>query len=225
MSSRPADPGAATVVIVDDHKLFAEALKSALERLGMKVAGVATTAADAERVVGSTRPDIVLLDIGLPEGDGLTLAERLIAQHPRLKVVAVTSSFSSRLVQDALRRGIHGYLTKDASMSQLADSLEAAMRGRVLITQRLARAAAGGQGILEGSDFLLADQLTEREMEVLGLLVDGTTSDQIAARLGLSRNTVRTHVQAILTKLQVHSRLEAVAFAVRNGLIPKGRRS
>src|SRR5206468_9215189 len=109
---------------------------------GMAVVGVATTAADAERVVGSTKPDIVLLDIGLPYGDGLMLAERLMAQHPRLKVVAVTSSFSSRLVQDALRRGIHGYLTKDASMSQLADSLEAAMRGRVLITQRLARAAA-----------------------------------------------------------------------------------
>jgi DNA-binding NarL/FixJ family response regulator len=213
----------ASVVIVDDHKLFAEAVKSALERLGMMVTGVAT-AEDAEQVVQSTQPDIVLLDIGPPHTDRLALAERLMALHPRLKVVAVTSSFSSKLVQEALRRGIHGYLTKDASMSQLAESFQAAMSGGVLITQRLARAAAGSPAMNEGHVLLLADQLTDREMEVLGLLANGATSAQIAARLGLRRNTVRTHVQAILTKLQVHSRLEAVAFAVRHGLVTVNQR-
>jgi two-component system nitrate/nitrite response regulator NarL len=207
------------VVIVDDHKLFAEAVRSALERWGMDVVGLATTAAEAEASIDALRPDVVLLDIGLPDEDGLSLAERLVHRHRNMKVIVVTAMSSPKYVSETMRRGLHGYLTKDTPMAQLADSVRAAVEGRVLISQKLARAAAGGLDPEEQHAALLAKQLTLRERDVLSLLAQGLTGTQIARNLSMSPNTVRTHVQAILSKLQVHSRLEAAAFGVRHGIV------
>jgi len=214
-----AEAPSVRVVIVDDHKLFAEAVRSALRRWDMDVVGLASTAGEAERVVDSLRPDVAIVDIALPDDDGLSLSERLVRSFPDLKVVVVTASSSPKWVNETLRRGLHGFLTKDAPVASLADSVRAALDGRVLINQGLTRAAAGQPEPEDEHAALLADQLTEREREVLGLLAHGDSSDRIATELTMSPNTVRTHVQAILTKLQVHSRLEAAAFAVRHGIV------
>jgi two-component system nitrate/nitrite response regulator NarL len=141
---------------------------------------------------------------------------RILEEHPEAKVVALTALLSPATVREAVRLGFHGYITKDTPVSRFASSLRAVLDGQVVFPRRLASAL--GRPRDDGFD-LLAAQLTARELEVLGLMAEGLSGTDIARKLGISTNTVRTHIQSILTKLQVHSRLEAVAFALRRGLV------
>ena len=177
---------------------------------------VATTGAEGRELVHGLRPDLILVDIGLPDESGLVAGRRILEEYPEAKVVALTALLSPATVREAVRLGFHGYITKDTPVSRFASSLRAILDGQVVFPRRLASAL--GRPRDDGSD-LLAAQLTARELEVLGLMADGLSGTNIALKLGISSNTVRTHIQSILTKLQVHSRLEAVAFALRRGLV------
>jgi DNA-binding NarL/FixJ family response regulator len=224
--STVAEPGfdnRLTVLIVDDHKLFAEALRSGMETRGMAVVGICGTAAEAFETFKTATVDLALVDLGLPDGDGLEVARYILGRCSETRVLAVTASNDPRLVTEAMRSGIHGYLTKDTPLEQFMRSVEAAMRGQMVIPHRLAATAAGSMSEEAQSASLRARQLTERELEVLRMLAEGENSRMIATRLSVSPNTVRTHIQNILTKLQVHSRLEAATFAVRFGLVEIGR--
>jgi two-component system nitrate/nitrite response regulator NarL len=215
--------GRVRVLIVDDHKLFADAIRSLLEGAGMEILGVATSADDAITAARRGHPELVLLDIGLPEMSGIRLGERIIEGCPKTKVLALTALNDHNVVRGALRAGFHGYLTKDIPASQLITSIKAVLDGQVLIPHKLARATAGGRSVGERDAELLAAQLTPREREVLALLVEGATSQAIAKTLSVRPNTARTHIQSILTKLGVHSRLEAAGFAARYGLVAADR--
>jgi DNA-binding NarL/FixJ family response regulator len=206
-------------LIVDDHVLFAEALKPTLEAGGVQVVGVATTAEEGLRATAELRPELVLLDLGLPDRSGLEVGRSIVEEHPQVKVVAVTALEDPRAVQDALRAGFQGYLTKDMPTSRFVQGVSAAVAGEVVFPRRLASRVRGSRSPEEENAVLLASQLTPREREVLALLVEGASGQQIAKRLSISTNTVRTHVQSILTKLQVHSRLEAAVFASRHRLL------
>lgn len=208
-------------LVVDDHKLFAESLAWALQQRGMTVVGVAVEAEEAMRLLRETRPNLVLLDLGIP-GGGIELGRRMLEELPETKVLVVTALRRQRALREALDAGFHGYLTKDIPITRFADAVRAVIGGQLVAPQRLVRETARGRPTKEQ---LLARQLTEREREVLALLAEGAATDKIAARLGITRNTVRTHAQSILTKLQVHSRLEAAAFGIRHGLVdvPKPR--
>ena len=206
------------IVIVDDHMLFAQALAPALEADGLELVGVACDGAQAERLVTETRPDIVLVDIGLPDRSGLAVGSDILRLRPETKVVALTALTHPELVREALSLGFHGYLTKDMNVSRFLASLRAIDEGQVVVPRELARGAAGrprGDWQIE----ILADQLTPREHQVLELVARAVTGHEIARHLSISDNTVRTHIQSILTKLQVHSRLEAAAFAIRHGIV------
>jgi DNA-binding NarL/FixJ family response regulator len=203
------------VLIVDDHKLFAEAVEIALERHGMDVV-IATTAEDGLTAAARHEPDVVLLDIGLPDRSGLALGEEILHAHPDAKIVIVTSLEDQRALQDAVKLGFHGFLTKDTKLPQLVRAIRDVAEGQLVVPHRLATRRRNGDS---EEVALLSSQLTPREREVLGLLVAGSNSGEIARALTVSPNTVRTHVQSILAKLQVHSRLEAVAFARRNHLL------
>lgn len=205
------------VLIVDDHVLFAEAIRPTLESLGMTVVAVATTGAEARVLVRHHRPDLILVDIGLPDESGLVVGRRFLEEQPDAKVVILTALLSPATVRESIRVGFHGYLTKDTAVSRFASSLRTVLDGQVVFPGRLA-SAVGRRGNEDGLD-LLSGQLTTRELEVLGLMAEGLGGPAIALKLGISTNTVRTHIQSILTKLQVHSRLEAVAFALRRGLV------
>jgi two-component system, NarL family, nitrate/nitrite response regulator NarL len=211
------------VLIIDDHKLFAEALRSVLDRDGLEVRPVTTSAREGLEAARSSRPDLVLVDIGLPDAGGVEVGRQLLDELPDTKVVAVTGLSDAELLREAVKAGFHGYLTKDTSISRFGDAIKAVMGGQLIMPHRLGAAAAGARSGDEHDARLLAEQLTARELRVLGLLVEGESSDQIAQRLSISPNTVRTHIQNVLTKLQVHSRLEAAAFAVRHGLVDTGR--
>jgi two-component system nitrate/nitrite response regulator NarL len=199
--------------------LFAEALRTTLEAHGMDVVGLATTGRDALESLGELDPELVLVDIGLPDINGLEVGKEILARHPGALVLAVTAMNDPDAVGDALRLGFHGYITKDTPLPQFVKAIESAIEGQVVIPRRFSQRAAGGMSPSEQSAALLLKHLTARESQVLELLAKGASSTEIAAELSVSANTVRSHVQNILTKLQVHSRLEAAAFAVRHGAV------
>jgi two-component system nitrate/nitrite response regulator NarL len=146
------------------------------------------------------------------------VGREILERWPDTKLVAVTALDDGRAVDDALEAGFRGYLTKDTPVGRFISSMEAVVEGQVVLPHRLV-SAGHRRGTSDGIALLVA-QLTTREREVLSLLVEGADGGTIARRLGISRNTVRTHVQSILTKLQVHSRLEAATMAVRHHLVP-----
>jgi two-component system, NarL family, nitrate/nitrite response regulator NarL len=198
--------------------LFAEAIRSALEDAGMDAVGVVTSGRAALAHLEDDRPDVVLLDVGLPDRSGLAVGREILESWPEAKLMVLTALDDPKAVEEAMRAGFRGYLTKDTPVSRFVSSIEAIVAGQVVFPHRFARTAQrAGSG---DSVWLLISQLTPREREVLGLLVEGADGRTIATRLGISRNTVRTHVQSILTKLQVHSRLEAATLAVRHRVVP-----
>jgi len=197
--------------------LFAEAVKPTLESFHMEVVGIATTGAEGVDLARRLRPDLVLIDLGLPDESGLVTGRRILEEFPEAKLVALTALDSPAAVREAMKIGFHGYLTKDMPVSRFASSLRVAVEGQVVLPRRLTSTV--GRPADQDGWALLASQLTARERETLNLLAEGLSGTEIAKALGISTNTVRTHIQSILTKLQVHSRLEAAAVALRRGLV------
>ena len=223
MESEVSERAEVRALIVDDHTLFAEAVRATLEAKGIRVVGVALTGAAAVEAVAAHEPDVVLLDLGLPDRSGLAVGSAILSGWPHVKVLALTALDDPSVVKEALRLGFHGYVTKDIPAKNFVGAVVAIIDGQVVVPHRLASRAVGGRSPRDSSVALMADQLTYRELDVLRLLAEGVRGEEIATRLSISRNTVRTHVQNILTKLQVHSRLEAATFAVRHGIVDPPR--
>jgi two-component system nitrate/nitrite response regulator NarL len=169
------------------------------------------------RAAERDRPDLALVDIGLPDRSGIAVGRDLLERWPGMTVVVVTALDDGHLVREALRVGFAGYLTKDTASGQFVRSLQSILDGQLVVPRKLANAANGAHGDDEAVRKTVS-RLTEREREVLRLLADGASSEAIAEAFSITVNTARTHIQNVLTKLQVHSRLEAATFAVRHGL-------
>ena len=219
---RSAEPSM-TVLIVDDHVLFAQGLEAALRERGIRVVGMATRGRDAVALARRERPDIILMDVDLPDMDGVSAGRRILSESPEVKMVALTGLQDSGLVREAIRAGFQGFVMKESSITELIASMTAVAHTQAVIPHEAAKALAGLRSEAQEAQ-LLSKHLTDREREVLALLVDGASSKTLAERLFLSPNTVRTHIQNICFKLQVHSRLEAVAFAVKYGILKPARK-
>jgi len=206
------------VLVVDAQRLSGELLAAILAGQSMAIIGVATTAADALHKSRSDAPTLVIVDLEHPDG-AIELGKKLLEDHPNVRLLALSSGDDHRLVNEAVSTGFHGCVARDVSLPRFLGALWSALNGQVVISDRLAGARSPDARRAQA----LADSLTRREREVLGLLVSGTTSDEIARTLSISANTVRTHIASILTKLQVHSRLEAVTFATRYRIAPRSR--
>lgn len=205
-------------LVIDDQRLFAEALQGVLERLGLE-ATVATSGSDGLALAGRERPDLVLVDLRLRDSDGLDVGRRILHCSPETAVIAVTVC-DGTMIGVAEEAGFLGVVPKDISLSGFVNAVMSALEGRRFMPWA---ASAPGRSPINARSRdieLLAAQLTPRELQVLELLVDGRAGSEISSSLGIGFNTVRTHIQSVLTKLQVHSRLEAAGFAVRNGLVP-----
>jgi DNA-binding NarL/FixJ family response regulator len=209
-------------IVIDDHRLFVDVIKALLERMGFEVIAIARSAEEARSLSGGA-PDLILVDVGLPDQSGLVLGRTLLDTFPDAKVLALTALDDPRAVEEAARSGFHGYLLKDQPVTQFSEAIRSALEGEHVFPRRFV--STSDARALHDDSQLFADQLTPREREVLALLVEGASGQMVARRLGISSNTVRTHVQSILAKLQVHSRLEAVAFAVRHGVVEVPRAS
>ncbi len=204
-------------LIVGDHALFAEAISAILEYEGCEVVDVVATGHEALEAARRVHPALVLMDLGLPDRSGVEVGMAILAENPSTELLAVSALNDPEPVREALRAGFHGYVTKEAGISYLVRSLGAVIEGHTVIPREAGRrVAADDPG--QRQALQLAARLTPREREILQLLVQGSTTKDIAGRLHIAPNTVRSHVQALLSKLQVHSRLEAVAFATRHGL-------
>jgi DNA-binding NarL/FixJ family response regulator len=195
--------------------------------MGLEVVGIVTTGADALDAARELEPDLVLIDVGLPDENGIAVGTKLVLEHPETRVVALTALADGNLVREALQAGFSGYITKDTQADMFVRAVQGVLDGQIVVPERLGKtafepAAVETSSLERSTAGLLARQLTPRELEVLEMLARGAGGGEIAQRLGVSPNTVRTHVQGILSKLQVHSRLEAAAFAVRHQLVKVG---
>ena len=204
---------------MDDHILFAEAIARTLEQSGIEVLGTASTGGSALDAVDRLRPDLVLIDPDLPDMSGREVAEGILQRHPATRLVVVAPLIDVELIRETMDAGCSGCISKDIPVEEFLASIRAVAENGAIEPPDLVVDLAGTGSPEEAEAALLADQLTRREREVLAFLVKGAENATIAQDLGMSTNTVRTHMENIRTKLQVHSRLEAAAFAVRHGLV------
>lgn len=210
------------VVLVDDHEMVLEGLKAMLARFAgrVRVVGQAGTAAEAQSVVSALNPDVVLCDIRLRESSGLDLCRRLTEQDPARRVLLLSVYDDEQYLYQALRAGAAGYLLKRVSGEELVRSLEEVHAGQTVVDGTLAARVASSAARLDSGEFWPGARvgLTQRESEVLGLIVAGLSNRAIASRLVIGDETVKSHARAIYRKLGVGDRAGAVAAALREGL-------
>lgn len=221
------DVATTRVLVVDDHETFAELLSGALDREhDLTSVGHATTARDAVDMAHRLRPDLVMMDVQLPDADGFVATERIMAELPWTRVVVLTAHTDPGFVLRAADAGACGFLPKDGSLAHMLATLRAATLGGfvcdpalVAATQAVARTTGSSRS---SAPRPAAPALTQRETEVLGLLGQGRVVREIAADLGITEETCRGYVKSILAKLGARTQLQAVVTAWRIGLLSDG---
>lgn len=213
------------VLIIDDHALFRVGLQGLLEQRGIEVADAVASGIEGLQRAAELRPDIVLLDLRMPDMGGLEVLKKLRENVPGIPVVMLTTSNEETDLIKSLRSGAQGYLLKDMEPDELVSALRDIENGKNVVAQDLTDALAR---MVQGETNVADDdgpfsELTPREMEILCLLAEGQSNKLIARNLGISDGTVKLHVKAILRKLGIHSRVEAAVIAVEQGLRKKNK--
>jgi NarL family two-component system response regulator LiaR len=211
------------VLIVDDHAVVREGLRTFLElQDGLEVVGEAADGVQALEQARRLRPDVVLMDLVMPELDGVGAMQALRVEVPESRVIVLTSFLEDDRLLPAIQAGAAGYLLKNVEPSELARAIRAAHRGETIIDPSVASRLV--QALADGATPRAAEpeRLTRREHEVLALIAGGRSNKRIALELGISEKTVKTHVGHVLAKLGVADRTQAALLAVRDGLV--GRR-
>ncbi len=213
------------LLVVDDVPLFRAGLTSALRDAGFDVVGEAESAEEAVAEAERLRPDLVLLDVLMPGLSGLEVVEKLTAVSPESQVILLTASESEEDLLSAIKAGARGYIIKDMPFPRLVDSIAAIVKGGAVVSSQMAgKLFDVTRQLLRHQELLAARKptLTGREIEVLQLVARGLTSRSIGEQLFISENTVKNHIRNILDKLGLHSRNEAVLYAVRENLVSIG---
>ena len=207
-----------SLLVADDHQVVRLGLKNVLEGSGIEVTAEATSGDEVLRKVEEQKPDLVLLDVRMPGGDGLHVLGRLKLDYPELPIVLFSTYDNPTYVARAVALGASGYVLKNDSRDRLIESLRAALRGESAWTREELRRVTGALA----TPRVVSDvevPLTQRESEVLRQLANGLTNKEIALALGISYETVKEHVQHILRKIGVSDRTQAAVWAVRKGLV------
>ncbi len=210
------------ILIADDHALFRDGLRSLLEANDLEVVGEAKNGREAVELAWQLKPDVVLMDLLMPEVGGLEATKQLAAELPEIKVVVLTASEDEDHLFEAIKSGAKGYLLKDLESDDLLALLRGVEKGEPALTPTLARKLLDEFARPTRRDSLSydPDALTDREQEVLEMMVRGVTSNRsLAHELGVSENTVKFHVRNILDKLHLHNRAQVVGYALRNRLV------
>jgi DNA-binding NarL/FixJ family response regulator len=206
------------VLVVDDHPIWRDGVARDLEAAGLTVCGTAGDGAQAIRVATATRPDVVLLDLHLPDVSGVEVARLLAATDPPPRILVLSASGERQDVLDAMTAGATGYLVKSASAAELLDGVRRVAAGDAVFTPGLAGLVLGEYHRLASGADPATPRLTDRETEILRLVAKGLTYPQIAEQLVLSVRTVQNHVQNTLSKLQLHNKAQLVRYALEQGL-------
>jgi DNA-binding NarL/FixJ family response regulator len=212
------------VLLVDDQQLIRLGFRLVLEaEPDLTVVGEAADGAAAVDMIGDLRPDVVLMDVRMPRMDGLEATRRIVAQHPRVRIVVLTTFDLDEYAFAALRAGASGFLLKDAHAHELTAAIRSAHAGDATLSPRVTRRMIemfGRRLPQQGTSSTVADELTDREREVFLAIAQGRSNAEIAAELYLSESTVKTHVGRVLAKLGARDRVHAVILAHRLGLVP-----
>jgi DNA-binding NarL/FixJ family response regulator len=213
-------PGALRVLVVDDHALFRGGLATLLREHGVEIVGEAPTGEEGVRMAGARAPQVIIMDLGLPGISGIEAIRLIREQQPEAAILVLTASLDEDDVIDALVAGATGYLLKDAPIEQIVDGLRAAADGDALVSPRVNRRLVERlRRQRQTGDATATVTLTDREQQILELMVAGQDNADIAAELYLSPSTVKNHVSTILAKLGVENRVQAAVHAVRTGLV------
>ncbi|MGB7588655.1 MAG: response regulator transcription factor [Solirubrobacterales bacterium] len=210
------------LLLADDHTLVREGLRAVLETNGeMKVVGEAASGLDAIEKFRELRPDVALLDIGMPGMDGLAACRRIRAEHPEARILILTVHGEEQFFFEALRAGAHGYVLKRSSGEDLRQAIRTIAQGRTWLSPELAGSLVEDfvSRARDGKDDQALDALSAREREVLKLVAEGHTNAEVAGLLSISPKTVQTHRAHAMEKLGLHERTGLVRYAIRTGMI------
>lgn len=209
------------VIIADDHKLFRQGLISLMKTRSnlVEVVGEASTGREAVSLVKSLRPDVVLMDIYMPDGDGLQALRRIRDEFPAVNVVMLTSSESDEHLYQAVQHGAAGYLLKNLDAGQLFDLITGVTQGEAAMTREMASRLLKSVAERSANPQEGEEALTERELAVLRLVAVGDSNQEIANKLMISVNTAKSHIRSILDKLQLDNRTQAANYAIHRGLV------
>src|SRR3954468_11013527 len=209
-------------MVVDDHPMWREGVARDLTEAGMRVVATASNGTEAITRFPAARPDVLVLDLQIPEPNGVAVTTEVVRQNPGVRVLILSASGEQQDVLEAVKAGATGYLVKSASREQIVAAVEATARGEAVFTPGLAGLVLGEFRKLstqpQADPSRPIPELTERETEVLKLVATGMSYKEIASELFISHRTVQNHVQNTLGKLQMHNRIELVRFAIAKGL-------
>jgi two-component system, NarL family, response regulator YdfI len=209
------------LLIADDHLIIRQGLRLILETENdFELVGEASDGAEAISLCKKLKPDVVLMDLRMPNMDGLTAIEKLRAEQPNIAVVILTTFNEDELMLRGLQAGARGYLLKDTDRATLFDTIRAAARGETLLKPEI-MARVLSQANTPKTRSTESINLTDRELEVLASVARGERSKEIASHLGISERTIKAHLASIYNKLGVDSRAAAIAVAAQNGLLRK----
>ncbi len=209
------------VLIADDHKLFRQGLIGLMETREelVVVIGEASTGLEAVRLTAELHPDVVLMDIYMPEADGLQALRQIRERFPAVQVVMLTSSENDEHLYQAVQYGAAGYLLKNLDAEQLFDLIQGVTHGEAAMTREMASRLLKGVARRSTDSDKGEEALTERELAVLRLVAVGASNQEIADKLMISINTAKSHIRSILDKLQLENRTQAANFAIQRGLV------
>ena len=220
-----ADPGgdavtqtAMRVMVVDDHPMWRDSVSRDLNQAGCEVVAAIGEGAQAVRIAASVRPDVVVLDLQLPDISGVDVTHGVLAAYPSAKVLILSASGEHRDVLDAVKAGATGYILKSSSRAEFLDAVRRTGAGDAVFSPGLAGLVLGEFRRLATDPAPDTPRLTEREAQILRMVGTGLSYKQIAERLVLSHRTVQNHVQNTLNKLQLHNRVDLVRYAIEHGL-------
>jgi DNA-binding NarL/FixJ family response regulator len=208
------------ILLADDHKIMRDGLKALLEKQpGMRVVAEAESGIETLRLARECRPDVVIMDIAMPDMNGIEAARQLQAEGSNTKVVALSMHADRRFVSEVLKAGASGYVLKQSAFEDLVQAIRAVLTGRTFLSADILDTLVRDYvGQLKQSEFLAYAQLSDRERQVLQLLAEGNSTKEIAAKLCVSVKTVESHRQNLMHKLDIHNLAGLTKFAIREGL-------
>jgi DNA-binding NarL/FixJ family response regulator len=210
------------ILIADDHEVVRQGLRSLLEgQAAMEIIGEASNGREAVDKAIALKPDVVVLDIGMPELNGLEATRQIVKGTPRTEVLILTVYETEEVIREVLRAGARGYVLKSDAGRLLISAIESVAAHKAFFTSRVSELVLAGFLSSEGEpeSESQGQPLTPREREVLQLLAEGKTNKEVAAALGIGLKTVETHRQNLMTKLGLHSVVDLVRYAIRNGIV------
>jgi len=208
------------IVLADDHSLFREGLKSLIqEHPDLEIVGETGNGRDAVKLCRELWPDIVIMDVAMPELNGIEATRQIVNECPGIKIIAVSMHSSRRFVVDMLQAGASGYLLKDCAFQELSMAISAVQSSQVYLSPSIASVVVEKIAGSADTEITVTSRLTPREREVLQLLAEGKSSLETANRLHLSVKTVQTHRRNIMEKLNLHNLANLTKYAIREGLI------